>query len=198
MNRRIILVSGYAASGKTRVGRELARRIGPGCFLDKDTLTSPLVERLLRALGQPAEDRDSELYRREVRPLEYECLLAAGLEAAESGAVAILSAPFLAQLVDADWMAGMNHEASVRGLRTQVVWVHCNRAILFQRMKCRGSPRDRSKLDNWPAYSASIDEHLPRRLACGYLCFDNSGRSSFEVEMGRLIAKLNHQCALPT
>jgi predicted kinase len=193
MRPTIILVSGYAASGKTRVGKELARRLGRGCYLDKDTVTSPFTDRLLIALGQPAGDRDSEVYRREVRPLEYECLLATGMEAADSGATAILSAPFLTQLVDADWMGALRRETQSRGLELRILWVQCGRAGLYQRMIERGSPRDQAKLDDWPAYSASIDEQFPRRILGDHFRFDNSDDARFDAEMDRLVEDLSNR-----
>jgi predicted kinase len=195
MRPTIILVSGYAASGKTRVGKELARRLSRGCYLDKDTVTSPFADRLLRALGQPPGDRDSEVYRREVRPLEYECLLAAGLEAVETVASVILSAPFLGQLVDAEWMSALRREIQSRGLGLRIVWVHCDRAGIYRRMVERGSPRDRAKLADWPAYSALIDEQFPDRILAEHFLFDNSDKGRFDAEIDRLIDDLSNRPA---
>lgn len=197
MRGNVILVSGYAASGKSRVGKELAWRLPGGCYLDKDTISGPFVDRMLLLIGRPAGDRDSEIYRSEIRPLEYQCLLAAGFEAAESGATAVLSAPFLAQLVDAQWMNQFHRELGARGLCHRIVWVHCNLATLQQRMLQRGSLRDRAKLNDWAAYSASLDEQFPRRIMDDCFCFENSGRTAFDVEMQRLIADLTMILVLP-
>jgi predicted kinase len=192
MRSSIVLVSGYAASGKTRVGKQLARRLARCCYLDKDTMTGPLADHLLMALGQPVGDRDSEIYQREVRPVEYKCLLAAGLEAAETGATAILSAPFLGQLADADWMAKLDCAVRSRELRLRIVWVHCDRANLYRRMVQRSSPRDRAKLEAWLSYSASIDEQFPRGILGEYFMFDNSDEARFDAEIDRLVDDLFH------
>ena len=167
--------SGFRLRGKRQdaVGKELARRLGRGCYLDKDTVTSPFADRLLRELGRPAGDRDSEIYRR--KSGRWSTVLIGGrYGGTDSGAAAILSAPFLAQLVDADWMGAMRREARSRGLGVKTVWVHCDRAGLYQRMVERGSPRDRAKLDDWPTYRHSIDEQFPQRILGEYLLFDNS------------------------
>jgi predicted kinase len=182
----IILVCGYPASGKSLVGKQLARRLAC-CYLDKDTMTSPFADRLLLALGQPVGDRDSEVYRREVRPLEYECLLAVGFETAEAGVAVVLSAPFIGQLVDADWMSRLRHTADARELDLKIVWVHCDRSRLFQRMALRASPRDRAKLSSWTAYAAKLDEQLPRHISGECFLFDNSIDAAFDAEMDRLV-----------
>lgn len=173
MQPTIILVAGYSASGKTRVGRELARRLGKCCYLDKDTLFEPLVDRLVVALGQPSGDRDSDIYRSQVRLLEYQCLMSAGFEAASFGVPVLLSAPFLHQLADHDWMRWLEREVESRGMKLHVVWVSCLREILRERMIDRGSPRDRAKLADSPTYSASVDEDFPRRIRSECLVFDN-------------------------
>lgn len=190
MQPTIILVAGYSASGKTRVGRELARRLGNCCYLDKDTLFEPLVDRLVVALDQPSGDRDSDIYRSQVRPLEYLCLMEAGFEAASLGVSVLLSAPFLHQLADHDWMWWLEREAESRGLKPRVVWVSCPRATLRERMINRGSPRDRTKLADWPTYSASVDEDFPRRIRSEFLVFDNRDPAEFEAEIQRTLASI--------
>src|SRR5690625_4130486 len=49
-NPRVILIGGYAGSGKTELGRIIARETG-WPILDKDTLTRPVVETALEILG---------------------------------------------------------------------------------------------------------------------------------------------------
>lgn len=71
----LIIVGGYAGAGKTTFSRLLATRT-QATFIDKDTLTMPLVEKLCTEMGMSAHDRESEKYLKQVRPLEYACLLA--------------------------------------------------------------------------------------------------------------------------
>jgi predicted kinase len=183
----MILVAGYAACGKSFVSRRLAEELGNCCYLDKDTLAAPLADRLLEALGQGKGDRDSETYRRLVRPLEYECLMAAALEASAYADYVILSSPFLSQLADEDWMGGLQCQADKRQLALRFVWVHCDYAQLRERMIERGSPRDVAKLATWKTYSQMVDMEFPRRLRLMCHVFDNAGCADFEVEMCRLI-----------
>ncbi len=187
MQPTIIMVAGYSASGKSRVGRELARRLGYCCYLDKDTLFEPLVDRLVVALGQPTGDRDSDTYCGQVRPLEYQCLMDAGFEAASFGVPVLLSAPFLHQLADNDWMQWLANEAESRGLKLHIIWVSCPLAVLRERMIDRGSPRDRAKLDDWPTYSAAVDENFSRQILGECLVFDSRDPAQFEAELQRIL-----------
>lgn len=192
MAKTLILISGYAGSGKTRIGKDVARRL-PACYIDKDTLSSPFVERLLTALNQPTGDRDSPVYRHHVRPLEYEALTAAGLEAAALGADVLLSAPFLAQLVDAAWTSQLADQASQFGVRVRAIWIACDLAALRRRMVERNSPRDLAKLENWNAYAADVDERLDRRFELETFRFNNSDDNDYDLEMARLLKWLSER-----
>lgn len=63
----LILVAGYAGSGKSEAGKLLAAATG-WAMLDKDTISRPMTERLLTALGGDPDDRHSSSYLEQVRP----------------------------------------------------------------------------------------------------------------------------------
>ena len=189
MPHSLILVAGYAGSGKTRVGNDIARQL-PACYLDKDTLGTPFVERLLVALQQPPGDRDSPIYRAEIRPLEYEALVATGVEAAALGSDIVLSAPFLVQLVDQHWVADLKQQARDSNVKLQVVWVASDHTTLRRRMSERGSVRDRAKLADWEAYAANVNVLLDQQFAIESWRFDNSEQAEYSTELSRLLAHL--------
>ncbi len=62
----LVMVGGYAGSGKTEFARFLGD-ISGWAILDKDSLTRRLAERLLVSLGGDPHDRHSELYLKEIR-----------------------------------------------------------------------------------------------------------------------------------
>ena len=189
MPHALILVAGYAGSGKTRVGNDIARQL-PACYLDKDTLGTPFVERLLVVLRQPPGDRDSPIYRAEIRPLEYVALTATGLEAAALGSDVVLSAPFLVQLVDQQWVADLQQQARDSKVKLQVVWVGSDHATLRRRMSQRGSVRDLAKLADWEAYIANVDVALDQQFAIDSWRCDNSEQADYSAELARLLAHL--------
>ena len=93
MAKRLILIGGMPGSGKTHIGKELARRIG--LFVDKDTMSRFFTEEMLQLLGSHVDDRESETYLAHVRSVEYETMIKHALENIEIGHSVICSAPFI-------------------------------------------------------------------------------------------------------
>ncbi|MCF2526738.1 AAA family ATPase [Yinghuangia soli] len=166
----LVLVAGYAGSGKTEFARFLSRLTG-WPLIDKDPLTGPLVERLLAALGGDPHDRNTALYREQVRPLEYQCLLEAMYANADSGISAVVTAPFLAELGDSAWIDQLRSRCGARGVHVSVVWIRCDLDSMHEYIAFRAAARDAWKLGHWDEYAAGIDPEL--RPAVPHLVVDN-------------------------
>ncbi|MEV4372953.1 AAA family ATPase [Nonomuraea sp. NPDC049637] len=152
----LTLIAGYAGSGKTEFSRFLSEVTG-WALIDKDTLTRPLVERLLVALGGDPHDRHTELYLREVRPLEYRCLMDTAFDVLGSGTSVILSAPFIAELADRDWVVRLTNRCATRGIEVAALWVRCDAESMRRHFELRDDPRDAWKLQNWDAYVSTLN-----------------------------------------
>lgn len=153
---RVLLVGGYAGSGKTELGRVLARETG-WSMLDKDTLTRPVVEAALELLGQSPHDRESEEYVSRIRPREYEALINAMTENVQCGNSAIVTAPFIKEFNDVAWLNRIEASCIDMGATLSIVWVHCDAETMHTYIRHRGAARDSFKLDNWSSYVSSID-----------------------------------------
>ncbi|MEU4378855.1 MULTISPECIES: GntR family transcriptional regulator [Actinomycetes] len=153
---RVIFVGGYPGSGKTELGRILARETG-WPMLDKDTLTRPVVEAMLEAVGHSPHDRESETYLTKVRPREYEALRAATDENVECGNSAIVTAPFIREFNDAAWIGRTRAAYAAMNALTTFVWVYCDVETMNVYIRRRGAARDAAKLADWPAYLTKID-----------------------------------------
>ncbi|HZN20629.1 MAG TPA: GntR family transcriptional regulator [Micromonosporaceae bacterium] len=153
---RVVLVGGYAGSGKTELGRVLARQTG-WPMLDKDTLTRPVVEAALEILGLSPNDRESESYLTLMRPREYEALEAAAVENVSCGNSTIVTAPFLREFNDAAWIGRIQARFADLEALTTLVWVYCDEDSMHRYLRQRGAARDNGKLADWPGYLADID-----------------------------------------
>ena len=151
----LLLVGGLAGCGKTSLGRELARLTKFALF-DKDTLTIPLVASLLVALNSPggADDRESEIYLRQVRPLEYSCLMDAITESVGLGISTIAVAPFTKEMTDREWRLTLQRNLGEH-IRIHYVWLRASKDVMRRRLIERGSRRDIRKLENWGDYTAN-------------------------------------------
>lgn len=182
----VLLIGGYAGSGKTELGRILVRETG-WPLLDKDTLTRPVVEAALELLGQSPHDRESKVYLTKVRPREYEALIGAAAENVECGNSAIVTAPFLRELADSAWIARTTATFRGLGAATALAWVHCDASTMHTYLRHRGAARDSAKLADWPKYLASID--IDFRPPGPHQVIDNSASSTPLQEQAKALAR---------
>ncbi|MFF2123549.1 AAA family ATPase [Kitasatospora sp. NPDC058184] len=166
----LVLVGGYAGSGKTEFARFLSE-ISGWPLLDKDPMCRPLVESLLTALGSDRNDRHTETYVSKVRPLEYESLLAAANANIDCGISSIVTAPLVAELRDEGWMRRLQSRCDARKVKVAPVWVKCDVESMRDYIGHRSAARDTWKLDNWEQYVAGLDMDL--RPVVPHLVVDN-------------------------
>jgi predicted kinase len=134
----VLLVAGAAGSGKTTLGRELARRFGTA-LLDLDTLTNPLLDELDSLLDGPHWNSAGPHAER-IRAGRYAVLLAAARDLVEIGQRPVLVAPFTRELT-----AGTEWErlvSQVAPAATMVVHVDGSPELLARRRAARGAERD--------------------------------------------------------
>ncbi|MGH3940251.1 MAG: helix-turn-helix domain-containing protein [Pseudonocardiaceae bacterium] len=152
----VVLVGGFAGSGKREFARFLSSVTG-WTILDKHTMTHALVERLLPALGQDSNDRQSAVYLEHVRPFEYRCLMDAMTENLRCGISTVVTAPFVREFTDVDWLTRVRNRCATHRARLSVVWIKCDEESMRDYIAYRGAARDSWKLTNWADYRDTID-----------------------------------------
>lgn len=152
----VVLIGGYAGSGKTELARILTRLTG-WPILDKDSTTRPVVEAALAQLGLSPHDRESEIYLSVIRPAEYEGLRTTTAENVECGNSAIVSAPFIRELGDAAWCRRITADVDAMDAQLRTVWVRCDPDSMRTYLIRRGAARDAFKLAHWPDYVSGLD-----------------------------------------
>jgi DNA-binding transcriptional regulator YhcF (GntR family) len=168
---QVVIVGGYAGSGKTELGRVIARET-QWAILDKDTTTRPVVETALELLGQPPSDRIGDVYLNSIRPAEYDALVNTMVENVECGVSVILTAPFLQEITNRAWLDRMRSRCESLSAQMRVVWVTCDEESMRFYIKHRGAARDSWKLENWGAYMDSIN--IEFRPEVEHFIVDNS------------------------
>lgn len=172
---RVVMIGGYAGSGKTELGRILAKSTG-WAILDKDTSTRAVVEAALESLGQSPNDRESDLYLSVIRPAEYDSLIALVTENAQCGNSSVVTAPFIREFADQAWCDRVAANLKSLGAELHVIWVRCDPATMRTYLRHRGAARDAAKLTNWDQYVESIN--IDFRPALPHVVVDNSSDSS--------------------
>ena len=169
---RVLLIGGYAGSGKTELGRMIARETG-WPMLDKDTLTRPVVEASLELMGHSPNDRESELYADKIRPREYEALASAMDENLSCGTSVIATAPFIREFGSTAWLSRTQASCAEHGAVVQVAWVYADPDTMHTYLRHRGAARDASKLADWPHYLSAINTEF-RPAVDDHFLIDNS------------------------
>ena len=165
----VILMAGYAGTGKTTAARMLAPMID-AAMPDKDSLTRPLADELCRRITGDPDDRESAQYREIVRPLEYACLMRTLADTNSYGTSAVAAAPFTIEMRDPSWLSDLRGKLA-EGTDLWTVWVHSDADTMRRRITERAASRDRAKLADWPAYAAGLDLAPPKGID---LVLDNS------------------------
>ena len=132
------VVAGPAGSGKTTLGRALARHLR-AALVDLDSVTNPLLDGL-SDLVAPGGHWNEEGRRARVRPARYAALRAVAADQVLAGLDVVLVAPFTAELRGgSEWtlLTGAVAPAPVR-----VVWLRADDALLEQRVGQRRETRD--------------------------------------------------------
>ncbi|POM26039.1 hypothetical protein BTM25_04230 [Actinomadura rubteroloni] len=135
----LVLVGGYAGSGKTEFARFLADLSG-WAVLDKDALTRRMTERLLVSLGGDPHDRQTDLYRDDVRPHEYRSLMNLAYSNIDCGVSLILAAPFINELNTLGWLPRLTHRCKARGVDVAAVWVNSDLDTMHEYIETRDAP----------------------------------------------------------
>jgi predicted kinase len=151
-----LLVCGAPGSGKTTVGRALARRLG-AALLDQDVVTGPLTAVVAGVLG--VDDLDDPVLAGATRDARYETLFAAAEDNLRTGRPVVLVAPFTREQRQPD--AWRRVTERLHGGRVHLVWLTLPPDELLRRMRERGAERDRPKLDDAAAFLARLDQLPP-------------------------------------
>lgn len=185
----VLLIGGYAGSGKTEFGRILARLSG-WPILDKDSTTRPVVEAALERLGASPHDRESDLYMSLIRPAEYEALRMVTAENVRCGNSAVVTAPFVKELADPAWSRRITADVEAMSANLHAVWLRCDTESMHTYLSRRGAARDSYKLSHWDDYIAGLDMAFTPALPHTIIQNSLSSRP-LQEQAAELLAKWN-------
>jgi predicted kinase len=171
-----VLLSGLPGSGKSTVGRALARRLG-AALVDQDTVTGPLVTVVANLVGVP--DLDDGRLAGPTRDARYETVAAVAEENLGIGLAVVLVAPFSRERRDLSAWETLDRRLRAAGGTPLLVWLHVEPAAVVRRLQSRGAARDLSKLADPSSFLARLDEGAP---AGPHLAVDAESDTSDIVE----------------
>ncbi|MDF1876010.1 AAA family ATPase [Sulfurimonas sp. SAG-AH-194-I05] len=170
--KNLIIIAGVAGSGKSYIGKEIAKKINNCVYLDKDTQTRELVDSYLFCLGHSDTDRESKEYLEKIRPLEYSCLMKQSLENLELGKSCILSAPFIKEINDKDFFEDLSVDLEFEDAGMKFIWINTDENTARKRIIDRNAKRDENKINNWTEYIQKTSHQIPT-LDIDFFTIDN-------------------------
>lgn len=155
--KQLIIITGCAGSGKTTVGTELAKQLGYA-YVDKDTVTREYTDFILTKLGSSEGDRESDLYKNEILPIEYKVTLKVCDDVIKNGANVVLTIPFIAQIRDYQKWEQLCDQSNInKDVDVKFIWIEHDIDTEKKNIKNRGATRDRHKIEHWDEYAESVD-----------------------------------------
>ena len=150
----VVLLTGPPASGKSTVGMALARHLR-AALVDQDTATAPLTAVVARLVG--VDDLDDQRLAGPTRAARYETVAALAEDNLRAGTPVVLVAPFTAERRDVLAWDALGGRLRAAGGSPLLVWLRVDPAVVVQRLRVRGEPRDAAKLTDVTAFIQALD-----------------------------------------
>ncbi len=157
-HRATYLVAGPAGSGKSTLGRALARATG-SVLIDQDVATNPLMAQLAVLVGA-GDDLDHPGLRGPVRRARYQCLTDIAVDNRRIGNDVVMVAPFTAECSDPQAWAELTRQ--LQPSVVHLIWVTVPPEVALARRLQRNLARDRSAVGAQvpPPTPAPVVPHL--------------------------------------
>lgn len=153
----LIIITGCAGSGKTTIGKELAKHLGYA-YIDKDTVTRDYTDFILTQLGSFAGDRESDLYKNQILPIEYKVTFKVCREVIENGDSVVLTIPFIGQIRDwSKWISLKKEAGIMEDIDVKFIWIKHDIDTEKKNILKRGAVRDTYKINHWDEYTESVE-----------------------------------------
>ena len=163
---KVFFVIGPAGSGKSTVGKRIAKRYD-SAYVDKDTVATGFTELLLQLNGSDKDDRDhNAFYQSNILPVEYETILRICGDNLALGRSVVLDAPFGRFFQDRDYLLDARQQFAWADAELVVVHVTAEGRSVFDRVTKRGyagtAGRSSTGSSSGPAPSRTVANGLER------------------------------------
>ena len=184
--QHLIVIAGCAGAGKTTIGKELSKQLGY-VLIDKDPVTREYTDFILTKLGSFAGDRESELYKNDILPIEYKVTFSICKDILDCGNSVIVTIPFISQIRNwSNWLMLKNEVGLDDNVDIKFIWLKHNIDVEKENILKRDAMRDDYKLKHWDNYTKSVDNVKPAEEYKAFE-FDNTSKSCLDSTLLEVI-----------
>jgi len=144
-----VVLTGAPATGKSTLGRLLARHLG-AALVDQDVATGPLLDVVRRLVG--VDDLDDARLAGLTRSARYEVLAAVAVDNLRAGVPVVLVAPYTSERNDPAAWSRLERRLAAAGGAPVLAWLSLDPHEILRRLRERDAARDRPKLADPDAY----------------------------------------------
>ena len=158
---KVLFVLGNAGSGKTHFSRKFIKseleQKNFWCLVDKDHVGEPITNQLMIKLGLDPDDRDSPIYKEEVRYLEYQAALSVIRDQLHLGINVVAPGPWTKELKNG---LLFNNEELGFPKETELhhVYLDAKPLDVYNLIKKRNNKRDKWKLNHWEDFAKKLEK----------------------------------------
>lgn len=150
--KKMILIGGMPAVGKTTIGYELAAKLNLP-ILDKDKICDLYTNYVVSKETFP-NDRSSELYTKILRNIEYDIMFNLGLEQVKCGLSPILVSPFSSEFISKEKL--LDYKKRLKSVdpefNLETILIKGDPEIIQERIIKRNRKEDYVKIKKWLEY----------------------------------------------
>lgn len=163
----IVVVVGAPSSGKTKLGRGIAKKMHLAVS-DKDHVTGQLLAALMKDAGYEGEDYSQTDLNR-FRSAIYGCMEDVAKDNLKAGMGTVIISPYVDR-GENDWLVNLKARVDPNDEALwSVVWISITPELALERIIKRNSPRDIFKVANWDAFASKTFWGEP---SCEYIKID--------------------------
>lgn len=152
MKKQMIIISGQPGTGKTSIGQYFAEYLDIA-FFDKDIICDDFTFFLMNTLFGKSNDKDSDLYKNNVRDIEYKTLMNIMTAQINLNLSFVAVAPFTSEVLDNNnYFNEIKENAALREYDVYFIHLTVDEEELKERITKRNKPEDVLKLENWELY----------------------------------------------
>lgn len=182
LKKNLFFLGGEAGVGKSTIAKIISNLLEDSIIIDKDESTSFLAEAILECYDRKKNDRESELYLKLIKLLEYKQLDSIVFNGIKNTSM-IVTASFFDSFLNKKWLKSMKDLEPLHNINVFFIILTRPSDLIQSGLIARGEYRDEWKIANYLEYRKNTDKILEKIL-------ENKALKHFHIDSGLAVDQL--------